>query len=50
MADARMSFSPEDLALPSPGPRMAPFAGLGLAVLASTGLWGLLALGVAHLL
>lgn len=50
MVDAEISFSPTDIALSARNSRMAPLAGLGLAVLTSAGLWGLLALGLSRLL
>lgn len=50
MVDADITFSPTDMALSSPDPRVAPLAGLGLAMLASLGLWGLLAWGISALL
>jgi len=49
MIDAEISFSPKEMALPARNARMAPLAGLGLAMLASAGLWGLLALGIGRL-
>ncbi|ADG12408.1 hypothetical protein [Caulobacter segnis] len=50
MVDVEISFSPTDMALSAPDSRLAPLAGLGLAMLASLGLWGLLAWGVSSLL
>ncbi|WP_201723006.1 hypothetical protein [Caulobacter sp. X] len=50
MVDAEISFSPTDIALSPQNPRMAPLAGLGLAVATSASLWALLALGLAWLL
>lgn len=50
MVDAEISFSPTDIALSARDARMAPLAGLGLAVLTSASLWGLLALGLSWLL
>jgi hypothetical protein len=50
MVDADITFSPTDMALSSPDSRVAPLAGLGLAMLASLGLWGLLAWGISALL
>lgn len=50
MVDAEISFSPVDMALPARERRLAPLMGLGLAALASVGLWCLLALGVSQLL
>ncbi len=49
MIDAEISFSPVNIALAERDRRMAPLAGLGVAALASLGLWGLLALGVSQL-
>lgn len=50
MIDAEISFSHQGMALSAREARMTPLLGLGFAVLVSTGLWGLLALGVAYLL
>ncbi len=50
MIDAEIPFSPTDIALSAREARMAPLAGLGLAVLTSAGLWGLLAMGLSWLL
>jgi hypothetical protein len=50
MVDAEIPFSPTDMAFSSSDSRIAPLAGLGLAMLASLGLWGLLAWGVSALL
>jgi hypothetical protein len=49
MIDAEISFSPAEIAIPARDRRMAPLAGLGLAALASLGLWGLLAFLVSRL-
>lgn len=49
MIDAEMSFAHRASAVPS-GKRLAPLVGLGLAAGLSTGLWALLALGVARLI
>jgi uncharacterized membrane protein len=50
MVDADVTFSQADMALSAPDSRVAPLAGLGLAMLASIGLWGLLAWGLSALL
>lgn len=50
MVDAEISFTQVDIALSARDRRMAPLAGLGLAVLVSGGLWGLLALGLSQFL
>ncbi|MDR6624789.1 hypothetical protein [Caulobacter segnis] len=49
MIDAKISFSPVTIALQERDRRMAPLAGIGVAALASAGLWGLLALGISRL-
>ena len=50
MTDAEIPFVPMNVALPARDGRVAPLLGLGLAALASSGLWGLLALFVSRLI
>jgi len=50
MIDAKISFSPAEMAASARDRRLAPLAGLGLAALASAGLWGLLVLFISRML
>ncbi len=49
MIDAKMSFAQVEVAPVKRAKRMAPLLGLGLGAVVSMGLWGALALTVAHL-
>lgn len=53
MIDAKISFAQAEAVAPTaptPGRRLPPLMGLGLAAIASAGLWGMLAMAVSHLL
>lgn len=50
MIDAEIPFSAKEMALAARDVRKTPLSGLGLAILTSAGLWGLLALALTRLL